>query len=75
MTQPNILMVTADQPAPHFTGAHGHPLVRKPTMVALAERGTRFAAAYRHVPLCAPLEVLDAGKPAGHRHRRLGQRG
>ena len=44
----------ADQLAPHFTGAYGHPLVRTPAMDALAERGTRFDAAYCHVPLCAP---------------------
>ena len=47
-------MVMADQLAPHFTGAYGHPLVRTPAMDALAERGTRYDAAYCHVPLCAP---------------------
>ena len=54
MKQPNILMVMADQLAPHFTGAYGHRLVRTPAMDALTERGTRFDAAYCHVPNCAP---------------------
>lgn len=39
MAKPNILMVMADQLAPHFTGAYGHPLVRTPALDALAERG------------------------------------
>ena len=54
MDQPNILVVMADQLAPHFTGAYGHPLVRTPAMDALAERGARFDAAYCSSPLCAP---------------------
>jgi len=54
MKNPNILVVMADQLAPHFTGAYGHPLVRTPAMEALAERGVRFDAAYCSSPLCAP---------------------
>ncbi|RMF40640.1 MAG: choline-sulfatase [Alphaproteobacteria bacterium] len=54
MSRPNILIVMADQLAPHFTGAYGHPLVRTPNMAALAARGTRFDAAYCNAPLCAP---------------------
>ncbi len=54
MAKPNILVVMADQLAPHFTGAYGHPLVRTPAMDALAERGARFDAAYCNFPLCAP---------------------
>ena len=54
MTQPNILIVMADQLAPHFTGAYGHPLVQTPAMDALAERGALFDAAYCNFPLCAP---------------------
>jgi choline-sulfatase len=53
-TPPNIVLVMADQLAPHFTGAYGHQLVRTPNMEALAARGTRFDAAYCNAPLCAP---------------------
>ena len=63
--QPNILLVMADQLAPHFTGAYGHPLVRTPAMEALAERGARFDAAYCHSPLCAPARFsMMSGQPA-----------
>ena len=51
---PNILLIMADQLAPQFTGAYGHRLVKTPHMSALAERGTRFDAAYCNAPLCAP---------------------
>ena len=51
---PNIVLVMADQLAPHFTGAYGHPLVKTPHMDALAARGARFDAAYCNAPLCAP---------------------
>lgn len=51
---PNIVLLMADQLAPHFTGTYGHSLVKTPHLDALAERGARFDAAYCHSPLCAP---------------------
>ena len=51
---PNILFIMADQLAPHFTGAYGHPVVKTPHIDALAARGARFDAAYCNAPLCAP---------------------
>ena len=53
-TPPNILLLMADQLAPHFTGAYGHPVVKTPHIDALAQRGARFDAAYCNSPLCAP---------------------
>ena len=62
--QPNILLVMADQLAPHFTGAYEHSLVRTPAMEALAERGARFDAAYCPSPLCAPSRfAMLTGQP------------
>ena len=62
--QPNIVLVMADQLAPHFTGTYGHPLVSTPAMDALAERGARFDAAYCHSPLCAPARFsMLSGQP------------
>ena len=54
MTRPNIVLIMADQLAPQFTGAYGHPIVKTPHMDALAKRGMRFDAAYCNSPLCAP---------------------
>ncbi len=51
---PNIVLIMADQLAPQFTGAYGHPLVKTPNIDALAARGARFDAAYCNAPLCAP---------------------
>ena len=53
-TQPNIVLIMADQLAPQFTGAYGHPVVKTPNLDALAARGMRFVAAYCNSPLCAP---------------------
>ena len=54
MTRPNIVVVMADQLAPQFTGAYGHPVAQTPHLDALASRGMRFDAAYCNSPLCAP---------------------
>ncbi len=64
MQTPNVLLVMADQLAPHFTGTYGHPLVSTPNLDALAARGARFDAAYCHSPLCAPARFsMLAGQP------------
>lgn len=54
VSQPNIVVIMADQLAPHFCGAYGHPIVRTPNIDSLAARGARFDAAYCNAPLCAP---------------------
>ncbi len=54
MTQPHIVVVMADQLAPHFVGAYGHKIAKTPHIDALASRGMRFDAAYCNSPLCAP---------------------
>lgn len=52
--KPNIVIIMADQLAPHFTGTYGHKVVKTPNLDALAARGMRFDAAYCNSPLCAP---------------------
>ena len=65
-TQPNILLIMADQLAPHFTGAYGHPLVKTPHLDAIAARGMRFDSAYCNSPLCAPSRFsMMAGQLVG----------
>ena len=52
--KPNIVVIMADQLAPQFCGAYGHPVAKTPHIDALADRGIRFDAAYTNSPLCAP---------------------
>ena len=54
MTQPNIVLIMADQLSPQFTGVYGHMQAITPNIDALAGRGARFDAAYCNSPLCAP---------------------
>ncbi len=58
-----MVLVMADQLAPHFTSTYGHPVVSTPHLDALAERGARFDAMYCHSPLCAPARfTMMAGR-------------
>lgn len=58
MTPPNIVLIMADQLAPHYLGTYGHPIVQSPNLDKLAARGTRFDAAYCNSPLWGVLDVL-----------------
>jgi choline-sulfatase len=44
----------ADQLAPAFTAAYGHPVVKTPELDALARDGIVFESAYCASPLCSP---------------------
>ena len=52
--RPNILLLQADQLAPHSLPAYGHPVTLAPHLSGLAEGGAVFDAAYCNSPLCAP---------------------
>lgn len=54
MKQPNILLILVDQMRADCTGYAGHPVVRTPSIDALAARGTWFANAFSTSPLCVP---------------------
>lgn len=51
---PNVLIIMADEHAPQFSGAYGHPTVRSPHIDQLGEEGAVFDAAYANSPLCVP---------------------
>lgn len=53
-SQPNILLIQADQMTPFLTGAYGHPVVQTPNLSRLVQEGVRFDAAYTPHPVCAP---------------------
>ena len=52
--RPDILVLQADQLAPHFLPAYGHRVTLTPHLSALAGGGAVFDAAYCNSPLCAP---------------------
>lgn len=61
--KPNIVLIMADQLAPQFLPAWGHPVVRAPNLDALARDGVVFDAAYTNSPLCAPSRfVMMSGR-------------
>jgi arylsulfatase len=53
-TFPNIVLIQADQLSAESLGVYGHPLVRTPTLEALAEQGLTFHRAYCNHPACVP---------------------
>ena len=62
-SQPNILLIMADQLAPQFLPCYGHPVVKAPTIERLSREGVVFDAAYTNSPLCAPSRfVLMSGR-------------
>ena len=56
--KPNILLIMADQLAPQFLSAYGHPLVKTPNLDRLCAEGVVFDAAYTNAPLCAPARYV-----------------
>ncbi len=51
---PHVVLLMADQLAPHFLPFHGHPVVQAPALSALAAQSTIFDQAYCNFPICAP---------------------
>ncbi|WP_238335628.1 choline-sulfatase [Serinicoccus kebangsaanensis] len=51
---PNIVLIQADQLAPHYIGAYGDEAARTPHIDELAREGAVFDRAYCTTPLCAP---------------------
>ena len=61
--KPNILLIQADQLAPQFLPAYGHPVVKTPNIDQLAGSGVVFESAYTNSPLCAPSRfVMMSGR-------------
>ncbi len=54
MDPKNLLFIISDQHNRDALGCYGHPFVQTPNLDALAERGTRFTAAYTTCPICVP---------------------
>lgn len=65
--RPNILWIIAEQHNPHIAGFAGNQIVNTSALDHLAERSTRFDAAYCQTPLCVPSRTCTwTGKWAHH---------
>jgi choline-sulfatase len=53
-SQPNILIIVADQLSAPFLPAYGHSVVKTPAIDRLAREGVVFEHFYSNAPLCAP---------------------
>ena len=54
MKPANLLFIMSDEHNPKMLGCYGHDQVRTPNLDRLAEKGTRFVAAYTNSPICIP---------------------
>jgi arylsulfatase len=53
-TQPNVLLVMADQWSGARLGGAGHPTVQTPTLDRMAKNGVTYTRAYSECPICIP---------------------
>jgi choline-sulfatase len=84
LTQPNVLLIMADQHKRSCMGAYGDPVAQTPNLDALAKRSVRFTNAYCANPVCTPSraslmtglyshhhEAQDNAHPYDLRHKTL----
>jgi arylsulfatase len=68
-SQPNVLLVMADQYRADYLGCAGASHLRTPNLDRLAARGVRFTHCYTNCPVCAPARI---GLATGLQPTRLG---
>ncbi|ACD20945.1 sulfatase-like hydrolase/transferase [Paraburkholderia phytofirmans] len=54
MKPTNVLFILSDEHQHNLMGCAGHPVIKTPSLDALAQRGTRFENAYTPSPICVP---------------------
>jgi choline-sulfatase len=65
----NVVLLMTDEHTPRVLGCYGDPLVKTPTLDALAATGVRFTAAYCQDPICVPSRVsLVSGRMPCHQN-------
>ncbi len=68
MSNPNILLIHADQFRHDCLGVAGHPLLQTPHLDRLAAEGVHFTHAFTPIPVCTPARasLLTGSWPAAH---------
>ena len=69
MTAKNLLFIISDEHQARALSCAGHSVVKTPNIDALAERGSRFTAAYTPCPICVPARASLATGRYVHEHR------
>ena len=70
-TQPNIIVILADDLGYGEVGVYGQEKIKTPNLDALAESGMKFTQHYSGAPVCAPARyVLLTGLHTGHAYIR-----
>ena len=69
MAANNLIFIISDEHQACALSCAGHPIVKTPNIDALAERGTRFTAAYTPCPICVPARASLATGRYVHEHR------
>ncbi len=57
-SRPNILLIVADDHGTDAIGAYGNPVIKTPSIDALAKKGTRFNHAYGTSSSCSPSRAV-----------------
>jgi choline-sulfatase len=65
----NLVLIISDEHQACALSCAGHPIVKTPHIDALAERGTRYTAAYTPCPICVPARASIATGRYVHEHR------
>lgn len=69
--KPNVLMITADHWPAGLFGVAGHPVIKTPTLDAMARDGIRYTNCYSDCPVCIPARrtLMTGTTPRSHGDR------
>lgn len=67
-SQPNILLIMADEHRGDALGIENHPVIQTPYLDALGASGSHFRRAYSACPVCVPARrtLMSGTKPSSH---------
>ncbi len=71
MDRPHVLLINTDHWSGRLLGCAGHPVIRTPTLDALARDGIRFSSCYSTCPVCIPARrsLMTSLSPRSHGDR------
>src|SRR4051812_18578929 len=70
--RPNIVLIVSDDHGREALGCYGNPVVKTPSLDALAHDGTRFTAAFCTTASCSPSRSVILTGQQNHRNAMYG---